>query len=145
MSRDCRVFLQFNNRKNFSEKPIASSSHYFIIVSYNKNTKCTSSFDFDGLDNLCSLKLTTTYRYSINVIAFYELGVFCGTLCCQYFCWFVVINIVHDFVFILWFCCASVVVLVEEGELLDNKKPYRPLYIFRHVLKIISFCSFESV
>ena len=64
---------------------------------------------------LCLLK--TTSRFTIiflifviiesNVIAFYELGVFCGTLCCQYFCWFVVINIVHDFVFILWFCCAS--------------------------------------
>ena len=31
------------------------------------------------------------------------------------------------------------------GELLDNKKPFRPLYIFPHVLKIISICSFESV
>ena len=25
------------------------------------------------------------------------------------------------------------------GELLDNKKPVRPLCIFKHVLKIISF------
>ena len=31
------------------------------------------------------------------------------------------------------------------GELLDNKKPFRPLNILKHVLKIISFCSFESV
>jgi hypothetical protein len=26
-----------------------------------------------------------------------------------------------------------------------NKKPFRPLYIFNHVLKIISFCSFERI
>jgi hypothetical protein len=26
-----------------------------------------------------------------------------------------------------------------------NKKPFRPFYIFKHVLKIISFCSFERI
>ena len=31
------------------------------------------------------------------------------------------------------------------GELLDNKKPLRPLYIFKDMLKIISFCSYKSV
>ena len=32
------------------------------------------------------------------------------------------------------------------GELLDNKTPFRPLYIFKHVLKkIISLGSYESV
>ena len=31
------------------------------------------------------------------------------------------------------------------GEQLDNKKPCRPLYIFKHMLKIISFCSYGSV
>ena len=31
------------------------------------------------------------------------------------------------------------------GEQLDNKKPFRPLYIFKRMLKIISFCSYGSV
>ena len=35
-----------------------------------------------------------------------------------------------------------VVLLVNH---LDNKKAFRPLYIFKQCLKIILFCSFESV
>jgi hypothetical protein len=31
------------------------------------------------------------------------------------------------------------------GELLDNKKPFRPFYIFKHMLKTNFVCSYESV
>ena len=31
------------------------------------------------------------------------------------------------------------------GEQLDNKKPFRPLNIFKHMLKNNSFCSYGSV
>lgn len=31
------------------------------------------------------------------------------------------------------------------GEHLDNRKPVRPLYIFKYMLSIISVCSFEVI